>query len=260
MHHDPSNTNAKNTDLKNTDSKNTNTSSTSTTPSDDKLANKPKDNKPMDTKKMEQNSERVFADGLSNPNPDFGSNQSITSPNTNPLSNDKPSTISAEPSALPTASPSPVLTTASTTVPTTVTATALPKALPKARLAKNGLIRSLFFVLGCFFVLLALIGIPLPWLPTTPFLLLATGCFARSSPKFHHWLINHKTFGSLIVNWQERRVIPKRAKYLAWTMMTASSVMLFWRFWHKPEWLWLAVVVSVICLCTMIWMARLPDS
>lgn len=130
---------------------------------------------------------------------------------------------------------------------------------PKVQLATNRLVRYAFFVLGGFFALLALIGVILPGLPTTPFLLLATGCFAKSSPKFHHWLITHKTFGSLIVNWQERRVIPRRAKYLAWTMMTISCVMLFWRFWDKPNWLWLAIVTSVICLCTMLWMARLPS-
>lgn len=126
-------------------------------------------------------------------------------------------------------------------------------------LSKNRLVRGLFFLLGLLFVGLGVIGIVLPGLPTTPFMLLATGCFAKSSAKFHHWLITHKTFGKFIVDWQERRVIPKRAKILSWTMMTASCAMMFWRFWDKPNLLWVAVVTSVICLLTVIWMARLPS-
>ena len=62
---------------------------------------------------------------------------------------------------------------------------------------------------------LALIGIVLPLLPTAPFLLLAAFCFARSSERLHFWLINHKTLGPPILEWQECGAINPRGKRLA---------------------------------------------
>ncbi len=74
-----------------------------------------------------------------------------------------------------------------------------------------------FFLISLGFVFVALggLGLILPVMPTTPFLLLAAACFARSSPRFHDWLLNLHLFGPLIRNWQETRSIPKRAKLLA---------------------------------------------
>ncbi|WP_315043931.1 YbaN family protein [Faucicola mancuniensis] len=120
------------------------------------------------------------------------------------------------------------------------------------------MLRWIFFGLGFLFLGLGFVGIFLPVLPTTPFIILATGCFAKSSERFHQWLLNHKTFGKLIKNWQERRAIPRYAKYLAWTMMTLSCAMLFYRLSH--EMIWLACTTSTVCLLTTIWMARLPDA
>ncbi len=123
---------------------------------------------------------------------------------------------------------------------------------------QTSLTRPLFFVLGCLCVGLGILGIYLPVLPTTPFMLLASMCFAKSSPRLHAWLINHKSFGRMIVAWQTRRAIPRHAKWLSWTMMTISCAMLFWRL--PSQWWWLGGMVSMICLATVIWMARLPDA
>lgn len=122
---------------------------------------------------------------------------------------------------------------------------------------QNPLLRALFLVLGLAFLALGIVGIVTPVLPTTPFLLLATSCFAKSSTRLHAYLIHHKTFGASIQAWQTRRAIPRRGKYIAWSMMTLSCAMLFYRL---PNHLWLAWLTSAVCLATALWMARLPDA
>ena len=70
-------------------------------------------------------------------------------------------------------------------------------------------------ITGIFFVGLAILGVALPILPTTPFLLVAAACFAKSSPEMQKKLLANKTFGPLIHDWQKYRSIPKRAKRIA---------------------------------------------
>ena len=85
--------------------------------------------------------------------------------------------------------------------------------------------RFLYLVVGFGFVALAIIGIALPVLPTTPFLLVAAACFAKSSKRWHKWLINNKLFGAIIHNWQQNRCIPKKAKAIA-----VCSILIFGSF------------------------------
>ncbi|WP_171208440.1 MULTISPECIES: YbaN family protein [unclassified Ruegeria] len=73
----------------------------------------------------------------------------------------------------------------------------------------------LWAALGLFCVALAMIGVVLPLLPTVPFLLLAAFFFARSSTRLHTWLITHKTFGPMIVDWQQSGAIRPAAKKAA---------------------------------------------
>ena len=87
--------------------------------------------------------------------------------------------------------------------------------------------RALWFCLGVLAVVLGVIGIWLPGLPTTPFIILAAACFARSSDRMHDWLMNHKTFGPMIRDWRERGAISKRAKRLAVLMMLAAWALSF---------------------------------
>ncbi len=70
-------------------------------------------------------------------------------------------------------------------------------------------------ITGIFFVGLAALGAVLPLLPTTPFLLVAAACFAKSSPCMHQMLLQNKVFCPLIYHWQQSRSIPKRAKIVA---------------------------------------------
>lgn len=74
---------------------------------------------------------------------------------------------------------------------------------------------SLYKPLGFVFVGLAAIGIFLPLLPTTPFLILAAACFARSSERLHHWLLSNRTFGPIIADWEQNKCISATTKTIS---------------------------------------------
>ncbi|WP_420642496.1 YbaN family protein [Candidatus Leptofilum sp.] len=88
----------------------------------------------------------------------------------------------------------------------------------------------LWFALGTFFLGAAALGVVLPILPTTPLVLVAAGCFAKSSPKTYNWLLESEQFGPAIKNWETNRCIPIKAKWLAISMIVlvgGSSVLFF---------------------------------
>lgn len=80
-------------------------------------------------------------------------------------------------------------------------------------------LRILLVIAGTVCVGLGIVGIFVPVLPTTPFLLLAAACYARSSPTFHSWLLNNKWFGSYIRNYLERKGITLRAKIITLSLL-----------------------------------------
>ncbi|WP_419907019.1 YbaN family protein [Hoeflea sp.] len=88
-------------------------------------------------------------------------------------------------------------------------------------LKRNRLQRYLWLAAGCVSLALGIIGIPLPLLPTTPFLLLAAFCFARGSDKLHRWLVNHPRLGPPIRDWETYRAISRRGKILAMVAIVA---------------------------------------
>jgi uncharacterized membrane protein YbaN (DUF454 family) len=75
--------------------------------------------------------------------------------------------------------------------------------------------RIIWFCLGGIALVLAVIGLALPLLPTTPFLILAAYAFARSSERWHQWLVNHDLFGPMITNWNRYGAIGRPAKMAA---------------------------------------------
>ncbi len=98
------------------------------------------------------------------------------------------------------------------------------------RIHSNRLVRILWKVVGTFFVGLAIIGVFLPLLPTTPFLLLALACYAKSSKKLHRWLLTNKLFGTYLTNYKEGKGIPLWVKILAiiflWITIGYSAIFL----------------------------------
>ncbi|MEM9197674.1 MAG: YbaN family protein [Pseudomonadota bacterium] len=82
--------------------------------------------------------------------------------------------------------------------------------------------RPVWFLVGLLSLGLGALGVVLPLLPTVPFMLLAAFCFARSSPRFHDWLLAHRTFGPQIVAWRDHGAIPRRAKWIATVSIAAA--------------------------------------
>ncbi len=80
----------------------------------------------------------------------------------------------------------------------------------------------IFHALGYYFLGLGVLGVVLPILPTTPFLLLSASCFIRSSKRTHDWLLGNKYFGEYLENWYKNGSISKRAKVAAMIVMTPT--------------------------------------
>jgi len=74
---------------------------------------------------------------------------------------------------------------------------------------------SVYKSLGFIFLGLGVLGVFLPLLPTTPFLLVSAGCFAKSSDKWHQWLLSNRYLGPIIKDWQDRRCISTSTKIVA---------------------------------------------
>lgn len=87
--------------------------------------------------------------------------------------------------------------------------------------------RYMYLALGLVFVALGVVGTFLPVLPTTPFLILAAACFARSSPRLENWLIDHPQFGPLLYAWRKHGAIPWKAKLIALAGVS-TGFLLFW--------------------------------
>jgi len=116
------------------------------------------------------------------------------------------------------------------------------------------LMRSVFLGLGIMALLLGVIGIFLPILPTTPFILLAAGCFARGSKRLHDWLLAQRFAGAMIRDWELHRSVPPWLKPWAFLMITVSlgaSIVLLESLWHR-------IILAILAALLAVFLWRIP--
>lgn len=90
-------------------------------------------------------------------------------------------------------------------------------------------LRGTYLIFGLTSLLIGIVGIFVPLLPTTPFLILAAICFNQGSPRFHSWLLHHRIFGPPVRDWNQRHAIKLKYKILASVMMSSSLVYLWFQ-------------------------------
>lgn len=117
--------------------------------------------------------------------------------------------------------------------------------------------RVIYFVLGFLMLLLGGIGVVLPVMPTTIFIILAAWFFARSSPKLEARLLADPRFGPLIIEWRERGAIPPRAKLYAMVGMMLGYG-LFW--WGAEPGMLLAIAVTIFMLGSALYILSRPNA
>jgi uncharacterized membrane protein YbaN (DUF454 family) len=119
----------------------------------------------------------------------------------------------------------------------------------------NHIARSLLIASGTLCVCLAVLGIFLPILPTTPFLLLAAYLYARSSERFLHWLLTNQLFGAYIDHYRQGLGMPRREKILTvialWLTIGFSAL-------HVVQAMWLRVLLGAIAAGVTVHLARIP--
>ncbi|MGE5522201.1 MAG: YbaN family protein [Rhodospirillaceae bacterium] len=113
------------------------------------------------------------------------------------------------------------------------------------------IVRATLLTVGALSVVLGVVGIFLPVLPTTPFLLLAAACFARSCNSCHAWLMQHRWFASFLRNWHERHGVTLRQKtaalILLWVGIAFSIA-------FGTSLLWVRVLLAGIATCTTLYL------
>ena len=124
----------------------------------------------------------------------------------------------------------------------------------KKKTSNNRVVRSLFFIAGSITLILGAIGIVLPVLPTTPFLLLSLACYWRSSERMSKWMLNNKYFGKYLRNYKEGKGIPLKTKIFAISVLWISITygIFYVNFWIAQ------ITMLIIAIGVTIHLIRLP--
>lgn len=121
--------------------------------------------------------------------------------------------------------------------------------------ARTFIPRWLYVVLAWLLLALGVIGIVVPGLPTTPFVLAAAWAAARGSKRLHAWMHTHRLFGPMIKDWETTGAVSRRAKWVATISMFLCAVIMFLT---APKW-WMATTGTVIMAIVAVWLWLRPE-
>ena len=124
------------------------------------------------------------------------------------------------------------------------------------RVGVSRLLRPLYLVAGLVSLVIGVVGIVLPLVPTTPLILLAAYCFSRSSRRLHGWLVGHPRFGRYLRDFELGRGIPRRAKIMAIMLSTAAFT---YGFYIVAGNLVAVIVLALVALAATVTIARVPS-
>jgi uncharacterized membrane protein YbaN (DUF454 family) len=117
-------------------------------------------------------------------------------------------------------------------------------------------VRWLLMALAVVSLVLAVVGLFLPVVPSVPFILLAAWAAARSSPRLSHWMETHPRMGHHIVAWRRGGVVPRRAKWIASVMMSGSAAGMLLIL--GPQWFVLVAIATMAAVAAWLW--RRPET
>lgn len=126
---------------------------------------------------------------------------------------------------------------------------------PPLRLARTRTARALLTALALLSLGVAILGLFVPGLPSTEFILLSAWAAAKGSPRLHAWLLGHRVFGPMLYNWHNGRMVSRRAKWSATAAMSICSAVLLFGM-HRP---WLAYGAIACMACVLAWLWRRPE-
>ena len=137
----------------------------------------------------------------------------------------------------------------------------VPKVTESKRKSQS-IARAIWFIVGITCLVLGAIGIVLPILPTTPFLLAASACFCKSSTRMYNWLLNNKWFGEYIRNYKEGKGLPIKTKISAlavlWVTIGFSTVFLLSRILPQQLVLPMRLIMVAVAIGVSMHILRLP--
>ncbi len=115
---------------------------------------------------------------------------------------------------------------------------------------------AIWFTLGMLCLGIAYIGVVTPGIPWSTPTVAAAFCFAKSSKKWHDYMMNHRLFGPFLTNWSERRVFPLKGKIAMVITMDISLIML----WVTTQNVWLVILMAVFMALVAAWAWRFPHT